>query len=128
MNRLTSTKVLLLAVFLAVPGLLQAQMRTVSGLVSDGGSSQPVAGVQIMVMGTTRGTLTDAQGRFSLPVPEGSTHLVFTYIGFKSVEMLISDNMEVVLEPQALGLEGIVVTALGVQREKRSLGYSVQDS
>ena len=118
---------LLLAVFLAVPGLLQAQMRTVSGLVSDGGSSQPVAGVQIMVMGTTRGTLTDAQGRFSLPVPEGSTHLVFTYIGFKSVEMLISDNMEVVLEPQALGLEGIVVTALGVQREKRSLGYSVQD-
>jgi TonB-linked SusC/RagA family outer membrane protein len=119
---------LLLTVLVALPAYLNAQdMRTVTGHVVLASNLQPLAGVQITVKGLTVGTLSDGTGAFSFRVPPGSKTLVFTSIGFRTVEVAISDNLTVRMEQQAIGLEGIVVTSLGIQREKRSLGYSVQE-
>jgi TonB-linked SusC/RagA family outer membrane protein len=79
------------------------------------------------VKGTSIGTTTGTDGRFTLQVPADATTLVFAYIGFKALELPILSEMQVSLELQAIVLEGVVVTALGIQREKRSLGYSAQD-
>ncbi len=128
MKRPTYGGALLLAALLAVPTFLHAQeMRTVTGHVTAAENLQPLAGVQVSVKGTTVGTLTDGEGNFTFRVPADADSLVFTSIGFKTLEVPITDNIQVTMEQQAIGLEGIVVTALGVQREKRSLGYSVQD-
>jgi TonB-linked SusC/RagA family outer membrane protein len=86
-----------------------------------------LAGAQITVKGMTIGTLADGEGHFVIRIPADATTLVFTMIGYQTVEAEIEDGMTVTMQEQAIGLEGIVVTALGVQREKRTLGYSVQD-
>jgi TonB-linked SusC/RagA family outer membrane protein len=114
--------------FIVLPAVLAAQeARTVTGKVTAGPTNVPQAGVQIQAKGTNVGTLTDAQGNFTLRVPVSATHLVFTSLGYRTVEVPISNQVTVNLVEQPIGLEGITVTALGIQREKRSLGYSVQD-
>jgi TonB-linked SusC/RagA family outer membrane protein len=119
---------LLLAALVLWPAALAAQdTRAVSGKVTATETLRPLPGVQVTVKGTTLGTLTDVEGNFSLRIPANATTLVFQYIGYKTVERPVSDQVTVNLEEQAIGLEGLTVTALGVQREKRSLGYSVQD-
>ena len=128
MTRSATKWVLVLLAFVALPAFLGAQVsRPVTGHVITSETMQPLAGVQVVVKGTNIGTLTDDQGNFSLQVPVDATTLVFTYLGYEAVEAPIQARMDVTLRQQAIGLEGIVVTALGVQREKRSLGYSIQD-
>jgi len=118
---------LVVASLVAWPALVGAQeTRVVTGKVTGAEGLQPLAGVQVIVKGTNIGTLTDGEGNFRLNVPASATTLVFTYIGFQTVEVPVSGEVTVTLEQQAIGLEGLVVTALGVQREQRSLGYSVQ--
>jgi TonB-linked SusC/RagA family outer membrane protein len=117
-----------IGLLLALPALGNAQeTRSVTGKVTAAESLQPLVGAQVAVKGTNLGTLTDAQGNFTIRVPTSASTMVFTYIGYRTLEVPISAEMTVTLEEQAIGLEGLVVTALGVQREKRSLGYSVQD-
>ncbi|HEX6132576.1 MAG TPA: SusC/RagA family TonB-linked outer membrane protein [Longimicrobiales bacterium] len=122
---------LLLAGLLGSPGWLSAQeARTITGQVTAAESRQAMAGVQVTVKGTTTGTLTDGRGNFSIEVPASAQTLVFTYVGYRTEERPIAGitgPVQVEMQVQAIGIEGIVVTALGVQREKRSLGYSVQD-
>ncbi|MGH7607125.1 MAG: carboxypeptidase-like regulatory domain-containing protein, partial [Gemmatimonadales bacterium] len=119
---------LLLFALGAWPALLAAQeTRAVTGKVTATESLRPLAGVQVTVKGTNLGTLTDGEGNFTLRVPASATTLVIQYIGYRTVEAPITDQMTVNLEAQAIGLEGLTVTALGIQREKRTLGYSVQD-
>ena len=118
----------LLFVFLILPRLLSAQqVRSVTGNVSTEETLQPFAGVSVTVKGTRIGTLTDERGFFSLRVPSEGEILVFSYLGYTTEEVPISDDIAVVMNQEAIGIEGLVVTALGVRREKRSLGYSVQD-
>ena len=118
---------LVLAVFVALPGLLQAQIRSVTGRVTIAETNEPLEGARVMIRGTTVGTYTDAQGNFTLRAPADARTLVITYIGFKSAEVSVTDRVDVLMERQAIALEGIVVTALGMHREKLDLGYSVQD-
>jgi TonB-linked SusC/RagA family outer membrane protein len=119
---------LVLAAFVVLPALLSAQeVRTVTGRVTVAETNEPLQSVRVTVKGTASTTYTDNRGRFTLHVPPNATTLVFRYIGFKMVEMPVASEVEVALPRQALALEGPVVTALGVEREKRSLGYSVQD-
>ena len=129
MQRLGLAKLLLLAVWLAVPLALSAQqMRTVTGTVTVGTAPvRPFAGVRVAVKGTLIATMTDDQGVYTLRVPEGADALVFTYLGYRAVEEPVADRVDVYMEQVAIGLEGIVVTALGFEREKKELGYSVQD-
>jgi TonB-linked SusC/RagA family outer membrane protein len=127
MNR-QAVRWLTLAVFLVLPALLHAQeRRTVTGQVTSADTKQPLPAVRVTVKGTLIGTQTNAEGRFRLEVPTSATTLGFAYIGYRAVELPIEDAMTVALERQAIILEGPVVTALGVEREKRSLGTSVQD-
>src|SRR3990172_2296394 len=118
---------LVLAVFVALPGLLQAQIRSVTGRVTIAETNEQLEGARVMIRGTTVGTYTDAQGNFTLRAPADARTLVITYIGFKSAEVSVTDRVDVLMERQAIALEGIVVTALGMHREKLDLGYSVQD-
>src|SRR5690606_4027653 len=103
------------------------EMRTVTGRVSAAGTVQPLSGAQISVKGTNLGTITNQEGTFTLRVPTSATTLVIAYVGYRTREVPIEDEVTVELEQEAIGLEGIVVTALGVEREKRTLGYSVQE-
>ena len=85
-------------------------------------------GVSVSVKGTTIGITTDINGKYTLAVPQNATTLVFSYIGMKPQEVQIAGRtaINIVLEPEILGLNEVVVTALGISREKKSLGYSVQ--
>ncbi len=119
---------ILAAACLAFPSSLWAQeMQMVTGEVVSAETQRPLPGVQVSVRGTRIGTITDAEGQFTLRVPSGAEQLVFTNIGYRTRMIDVSPTMRIELETEAIGLEGLVVTALGVQREKRSLGYSVQD-
>lgn len=101
-----------------------AQERTVSGTVSDN-SGLPLPGVGIVIKGTQIGTQTDFDGKFSIQATP-TTVLVFTYIGMKTQEVIASStNLNVKLQDNSIELEGVVVTAFGIKRNPKDLGYSV---
>jgi TonB-linked SusC/RagA family outer membrane protein len=108
---------------------LQAQDREITGTVTSSDDGQPIPGVQVVVKATTLGTVTGLDGNYKLSVPESAKTLVFTFIGMASQEIEIGSQttIDVVMEPDILNIEGVVVTALGISREKKSLGYATQE-
>ncbi|WP_316634433.1 SusC/RagA family TonB-linked outer membrane protein [uncultured Flavobacterium sp.] len=103
-----------------------AQERAVSGIVSDN-AGMPLPGVSVLVKGTKTGTQTDFDGKYSIKASPSQT-LVFTYIGMKSQEISAgSTSVNVKLTSSSVELEGVVVTALGIKKEKKSLGYASQE-
>jgi TonB-linked SusC/RagA family outer membrane protein len=106
-----------------------AQDRTVSGRVSSTEDDSPLPGVNVVLKGTTVGTATDADGRYSLSVPASGGALVFSFIGLESKEIEIGDRsiVDVSLALDVTQLSEVVVTAVGIQKEKRALGYSVEN-
>ncbi|OCB76618.1 SusC/RagA family TonB-linked outer membrane protein [Flavobacterium crassostreae] len=102
-----------------------AQERPVTGTVSDD-TGMPLPGVSVLVKGTKNGTQTDFDGKFVLKASASQT-IIFSYIGMQTKEIkATSVNLKVKLESTAQELDGVVVTALGVSRDKKSLGYSSQ--
>lgn len=101
--------------------------RTVTGTVTSQADGSTLAGVNIVLKGTQTGTSSDASGNFSLSVPETGSTLVFSFIGYQSQEVAVGSRsvIDVGLPESAANLQEVVVTALGINREKRSLGYSV---
>lgn len=124
MRKLLLTQ-LLLCLF-ALP--LLAQDIAVSGKVTSAEDGSVLPGVNITVKGTSRGTSSDASGSFQLNAPANST-LVFSFIGFTSQEIAVGNRttLAVVMNPDASQLQEVVVTALGISREKKALNYAVQD-
>src|SRR3990172_10647474 len=115
---------LILTLFLAILGNAVAQDRTITGTVTSAEDGSPLPGVNILVSGTTNvGTITDANGRFSLKVPEGFKALEFSYIGTKSqaIELTSSNVIDVSLEMEAEMLSEVVVTALGIKRDIKAI-------
>ncbi|MGW9684445.1 SusC/RagA family TonB-linked outer membrane protein [Flagellimonas sp. 2504JD1-5] len=106
---------------------INAQQRTISGTVSDQ-TSLPLPGVNIVIEGTTIGTQSDFDGNYAINAETGQV-LLFTYIGQKDVRITIgsSDVINVTMEEDAQALEEVVVTALGIKREKQALGYAVTE-
>ena len=102
-----------------------AQEKTVSGTVSD--SSGTIPGVSVLIKGTTQGTETDFDGKYSITTKEGSI-LRFSYIGYKTIEKTVgsSSKINVTMNVDENVLDEIVVTALGISKKKKSLGYSTQ--
>jgi TonB-linked SusC/RagA family outer membrane protein len=102
-----------------------AQQKTVSGTVTDQGGL-PLPGVNIVVEGTTTGTQTDFDGNYSIMAAQGET-LLFTYIGQKAVRKSVGagSTVSVQMEEDAQALEEVVVTAQGIKREKKALGFAV---
>lgn len=118
----------LLTLLLAlVMGFTYAQEKTITGTVTDQ-SDLPLPGVNILVQGTTNGTQTDFDGNYSIEAEEGQI-LMFTYIGQAEVTQTVGagNTIDVQMEEDAQALDEVVVTALGIEREKKSLGYATQE-
>src|SRR5690606_18282334 len=120
----------LLTTMLAVACLTSvsyAQTRQVSGKVTSS-EGLPIAGASVSVIGGSVATQTDAAGNFTLNVPEGS-RLSVSYIGYSTQTVIVgtSTSLSVVLQADDQALEEVVVTALGISREKKSLGYAAQE-
>jgi TonB-linked SusC/RagA family outer membrane protein len=122
-------KRVLLFVFLFFPTfLVLAQKSLITGTVREKGNNDPLPGVSILEKGTTNGTITGSNGEFQLSANQGAT-LVFSFIGMKTQEVMIGNEttLSVAMEPFTEEINDVVVTALGIKREKKVLGYSVQD-
>ena len=107
-----------------------AQQKIVSGTVTSSVEGEGVLpGVTVSVKGTTMGVTTDINGKYSLGVPGNAATLIFSYIGMKKQEVDIGDLsvIDIMMEPDVLGLNEVVVTAFGVSREKKAIGFAVQD-
>ncbi|MCX6173022.1 MAG: SusC/RagA family TonB-linked outer membrane protein [Flavobacterium sp.] len=101
-----------------------AQDRVISGVVSDN-NGLPIPGVNVIVKGTRLGTQTDMDGKYSIKASSNQT-LVFNFIGMKSQEIVASSTtINVKMKDNAVELEGVVVTAFGIKRNPKKLGYSV---
>ena len=100
--------------------------KTVTGTVTDE-SGEALIGASILVKGTTSGTVTDLDGKYSLSVPEASSTLVFSYTGFNTQEVEVGAQTVIdLVMSEGVSLGEVVVTALGVEREEKALGYAVQ--
>ena len=104
-----------------------AQEKTISGTVSDQ-SGLPLPGATVLVKGTSSGTSTDFDGKYSISASQGST-LVVSFVGYTSKEVVVgtSSTINIALQESAEALEEVVVTALGISRDKKSLGYATQE-
>jgi TonB-linked SusC/RagA family outer membrane protein len=102
------------------------QQKMVTGIVTDD-SNEPLAGVGIVLKGTTSGVITDANGRYTINVPDGSAVLIFSYVGFDSQEITVGSQtrVDVKLSEGSLALEEVVVVGYGVQK-KVNLSGAVQ--
>ncbi|MGB4204479.1 MAG: SusC/RagA family TonB-linked outer membrane protein [Bacteroidales bacterium] len=118
----------LLACMLFMVQAMFAQ-RTITGTVTNADDGNGIPGVSVRVKGTTIGAVTDLTGKYTLAVPEDALTLIFSYVGMVTQEVAIEgkSTINVVLNPDVMDIEGVVVTALGISREKKSLGYAVQD-
>ncbi len=116
---------LVLALVLFAIGSTLAQ-RTVTGTITDQ-NGEPLIGASILVKGTSTGTVTDLDGKYTLNVPEDGKTLVVSYTGFASQEIAIgaSNVIDVAMAEAAEQLSEVVVTGLGIKREKKALGYAV---
>ncbi|MDO5609048.1 MAG: SusC/RagA family TonB-linked outer membrane protein, partial [Capnocytophaga sp.] len=106
---------------------VHAQTPSVSGTVTDE-SGSPLPGVTVMVKNTSRGTSTDFDGKYDINASRGEV-LVFSYVGYATAERSVgtSQTINVVLQEDTQQLGEVVVTALGIRREKKSLGYALQE-
>ena len=102
------------------------QARQLSGKIMDS-DGEALIGANVLVKGTSTGTATDIDGSYQLSVPDDATTLVFSYTGYETVEMPIgvSNVINVTLETAGIALGEVVVTAFGIEREKKEVGYAV---
>ena len=115
----------LAGLFLSI-GMAVAQTQ-VSGTVVSSEDGQPVVGASVMIIGTKTGSIADVDGKFTLNASEG-TKLVVSYLGMRTKTVIVpnSGNLKVKLDPDNKVLDEVVVTAMGITREKKALGYASQ--
>ncbi|PRY08997.1 TonB-linked SusC/RagA family outer membrane protein [Pontibacter ummariensis] len=120
------TILLNLVLFLALISQAWAQNRAVSGRVTEAETGQPLPGVSVVVKGTTIGTATDGDGSYTINIPATGATLQFRFIGYASVEKVVGEasTVDVALGSDTKQLQEVIVTALGVEREEKSLGYA----
>jgi len=117
-----------LLVFLGFIGLqvVLAQTRQISGVVTSGDDGTSIPGVSIVVKGSTLGTITDMDGKFTLKAPNTAKALVVSFVGMTSVEVPItsSSKYSVTLKAESISVDEVVVTAMGIKRSEKTLGYA----
>ncbi len=109
-------------------GLMFGQQVEITGTVTEVSTGVPVPGVSVVEENTANGTITDLDGRYTLNVTEGAT-VVFSFVGFAKQELVpdASGTYNIQMEPAVFDVDEVVVTALGISREKKSLGYTVSE-
>jgi TonB-linked SusC/RagA family outer membrane protein len=103
----------------------EPQQKVITGTITDS-KGAPIPGANVTVKGTATGTIADADGKYSLPVTDANGTLVFSFIGYKAQEVPIGGRGEVnvTLSEETTVLNEVVVTALGIKKEAKKLGYS----
>ncbi len=120
-------KIFLILTIISFFALYINAQTTVEGTVTEE-DGRALPGVTVQAKGTTVATMTDSDGKYSIEVPEDSNSLIFTYVGMETQEIEITgDIINVVMKVGDSELEEVVVSALGVTRERKSLGYSVSE-
>ena len=116
------------AIFTLVSINVAAQDRSVSGRITSSEDGLPLPGVNVIVKGSSDGTVTDIDGNYKIAVPEGST-LVFSFIGYETIERQVGATsvLDVALSADTKQLSEVVITAIGLEANKRELGYSIQN-
>jgi TonB-linked SusC/RagA family outer membrane protein len=120
-------KLILTLISLVVVSAVAFAQGTVTGTVtSDNGES--LIGANVIVTGQTIGTVTDFNGEYSIDIPEGAVELTFSYTGFEPVVVTIDGRSTIDIQMlEGVGLDEVVVTALGISRKEKALGYAVQE-
>ena len=131
LNSYVMRKFTLFFAFILLIGMqyVQAQGKVISGTITSADDNKPIPGVQVVVEGTTVGTVTNLDGFYELTVPANAKKLVFSFVGMvpQTIEIGTQTTIDVTMATDMLNLEGVVVTALGISREKKSLGYATQE-
>lgn len=120
-------KIALLLVFFAI-GLqvLVAQTKEITGKVTSENDGGSIPGVSVSVKGTTLGTITDMDGAFRLKIPQDAKSLVFSFVGMTTQDVVIGSQsvLNVQLQSETIGVEEVVVTAMGIRKDQKTLSYS----
>ncbi len=129
--RLASSSFLALCLLLLLgsTGAAFAQEHVVEGTVYDAQTNATLPAVNVMVVSTTAGSTTDNQGRYQVTVPSPNDSLAFSFIGYERQVVAVAgrNRIDVYLSPSVEMLDDVVVTALGITREERSIGYATQE-
>lgn len=107
----------------------QSMLLQVEGTVTSQEDGQPLPGVNVVLKGTATGTTTDSNGKYALTLPDGGGTLVFSFIGYATREVSVSNQtaVDVILSQEIQSLNEVVVTAFGISKEKKSLAYAVTE-
>ena len=108
---------------------LQAQVKTISGTVTSADDGTPLPGISVTVQGASTGTATDAQGKYTLSIPSERAKIVFSGIGFTNQTVSVNNRsvISVPLAKDTKQLSDIVVTALGISKQKKTVGFATQE-
>jgi TonB-linked SusC/RagA family outer membrane protein len=122
-------KILLVSLSLLFVGHAWAQERLITGKVTSSEDGSGLPGVNVLIKGTTSGTVTDADGKYSFAVPSTGAILAFSFIGFTSQEVTVGERtiVDLQLSPDIQQLSEVIVTGASIEREKKSLGYRVEN-
>lgn len=115
---------LLICLLLGIGMATAQKTMKVTGTVLSAESKEPVIGAAIIVKGTTTGTVSDLDGKFVLEVPSGSKTLFASYVGMKTKEVEVAPVVNIFLETESQALNEVVVTALGIKKSEKALGYA----
>ncbi|HWR99087.1 MAG TPA: TonB-dependent receptor plug domain-containing protein, partial [Prolixibacteraceae bacterium] len=124
-------KICFLLVFLGYLGMqvAYAQTRDISGTVTSVEDGGPIPGASVVVKGSTIGTITDMDGRFTLKITQTAKTITVSFVGMATVDVQLTaaNTYNVALAPSQIAVDEVVVTAFGMKRERKGLGYAVQD-
>jgi len=122
------SKYLLITTFLSFMFVQLVQAQNVEGIVQDA-NNLPLVGATVVIQGTQTGSITNEEGYFSLQVADEQDSLVISYIGYttKVVKADPENEMRITLQEGVTSLGDVVITALGIEREKKALGFAVQE-
>lgn len=119
----------LLLTFALMSGMsfLSAQKQITGSVTAPNGD--PLIGASVLVSGSSTGTVTDFDGKYNLNVPESASQLIVSYVGFESQTIAINGSsiIDIVLSEGSVGLNAVTVTALGIKKETKALGYAIQE-
>ncbi|HSI69186.1 MAG TPA: TonB-dependent receptor [Gillisia sp.] len=123
-------KLIIVFVFMAIQGQALAQEVSVSGVVTDSESGDPLIGVTVSILGTSTGTISDFDGNYTIKVPNGESELVFSYVGYLPATFMVGSQsqLNVSLQPDVSSLEEVVVVGYGTQKRQSVTGAISQIS